>query len=295
MSAFRVLQFPAEDSYNGEYLCRIPVVDAETYHGEYTPFVPPTQFESIEEVISHLEYYGVGSNLMSLFTDLRMNNEPVGTPPGYNPNFLLHQVYPDIQNAYYPDAETTVTNTVKVFNSTVGLPIKATHTQNTTQFIVHSTSDSNILRHQIDLTWDSEGLCYFHIVLGGVYTDQLNGNKFDFSGENQDCPIIDIGVSQSGTGSDKVWFVQGWINGGAFPIGLNIKTALDGNETDDAEQDSDDPYDDGGDSGGGGGGGSFDDDSDDIDFPPLPDISATDTGFISLYVPSAAQLNDLAN
>ena len=141
------------------------------------------------------------------------------------------------------------------------------------------------------MTYDQENFYYFHIRIGGVYTDQLNGNKFDFSGSNQDSPIIDIGVSRDGENS---WFYQAWIYGGSYPLGLNIKNSLDGQETDDAEQDSDDPYDDGGDSGGGGGGGNFDDSSDDVDFPDLPTISATDTGFITLFVPSITQLQNLA-
>lgn len=290
MGAFRVLQFPAEDSYNGQYMCRVPVLDAETYHGTQTA-IGFGQVGSIEEVIQEFNYYGVGDDFISLFTDLRYNNEPIGTPPNYDCQFMLHQIFPSVDIALYPDAETVVSNTVKVFNSTISLPIKATRGTNNTGFYVHQTNDSNILRHEVEVTYDQQYFYYFHIRLGGVYTDQLNGNKFDFSGSNQDCPIIDIGVSRD---SENTWFWQAWVNGGAWPIGLNIKNALDGQETDDAEQDSDDPYDDGGDSGGGGGGGSFDDDSDDVDFPPLPSISAADTGFISLYVPSATQLKDLA-
>lgn len=291
MGLFRVLQFPAEDSYNGQYMCRVPVVDAETYHEIQQTLIAAGQEESVEEVIQNLEYYGVGDKFISLFTDLRMNNEPVGSPPGYKPNILLHNIFPSVENAYYPDAETTISNTIKLFNRTVSLPIKATHDTNTTGFYVHKTDNSNLLRHEIELTYDDDYFYWFHIRIGGVYTDQLNGNKFDFSGSNQDCPIIDIGVSRD---SEDTWFWQAWVLGGSWPIGVDLKNSLDGQETDDAEQDSDDPYDDGGDSGSGGGGGSFDDDSDDVDFPDLPSISAADTGFISLYVPSATQLKALA-
>lgn len=57
----------------------------------------------------------------------------------------------------------------------------------------------------------------------------------------------------------------------------------------------DDPYNPGGDSGTGGGGGNFDNTSTPIEIPSLPSISAASTGFISLYNPTLAELNDLAS
>lgn len=56
-----------------------------------------------------------------------------------------------------------------------------------------------------------------------------------------------------------------------------------------------DPYAPGGDSGTGGGTGTFDGTGDDIDIPGLPSLSAVDTGFITLFNPSAGQLKSLAN
>ena len=58
---------------------------------------------------------------------------------------------------------------------------------------------------------------------------------------------------------------------------------------------NDDPYSPGGNSWTGGGEGSFDDDTDDIGIPNLPTLSASSTGFITLYNPSATQLRNLAN
>lgn len=58
---------------------------------------------------------------------------------------------------------------------------------------------------------------------------------------------------------------------------------------------NDDPYAPGGNTWTGGGTGSFDDDTDDIGIPNLPTLSASSTGFITLYNPSAAQLRNLAN
>ena len=56
-----------------------------------------------------------------------------------------------------------------------------------------------------------------------------------------------------------------------------------------------DPYANAGDSTTGGGGGSWDNKSDPIPVPSLPSVGATNTGFISLFVPSQAQLRQVAN
>lgn len=56
-----------------------------------------------------------------------------------------------------------------------------------------------------------------------------------------------------------------------------------------------DPYGPGGGSGTGGGTGNFDGTGDNIDFPSLPTLSAVDTGFITLFNPSASQMKSLAN
>ena len=56
-----------------------------------------------------------------------------------------------------------------------------------------------------------------------------------------------------------------------------------------------DPYSGAGDSGTGGGDGTFDGSSDAVPVPSLPSIGATDTGFISLFVPSASQIRQVAS
>lgn len=56
-----------------------------------------------------------------------------------------------------------------------------------------------------------------------------------------------------------------------------------------------DPYSQGGNSGTGGGEGTFSDTGDIIGVPALPTLSAVDTGFISLFNPSASQVKALAN
>ena len=58
---------------------------------------------------------------------------------------------------------------------------------------------------------------------------------------------------------------------------------------------STDPYEGAGDSTTGGGDGTFDGSSDAVPVPSLPSIGATDTGFISLFVPSASQIRQVAS
>ena len=56
-----------------------------------------------------------------------------------------------------------------------------------------------------------------------------------------------------------------------------------------------DPFSPGGETDPGGGTGTFDDETEPIDFPSLPTLSAVDTGFITLFNPSASELKALAN
>ena len=55
-----------------------------------------------------------------------------------------------------------------------------------------------------------------------------------------------------------------------------------------------DPYEEAGDSTTGGGGGSWDNGSDPVGIPSLPSVGATNTGFITLFVPTQSQLKQVA-
>lgn len=55
-----------------------------------------------------------------------------------------------------------------------------------------------------------------------------------------------------------------------------------------------DPYNAGGTSEPGGGEGTFEDESDGIDFPSKPTISAVDTGFLTIYIPTLQELTSLS-
>lgn len=60
-------------------------------------------------------------------------------------------------------------------------------------------------------------------------------------------------------------------------------------------EETDDPYSTGGTSGTGGGTGTFSGTGDSIEFPSLPTLSAVSTGFITLFNPSIAEMQNLAN
>ena len=92
-----------------------------------------------------------------------------------------------------------------------------------------------------------------------------------------------------------------WFNHAGAALDL-IKVLYDNGQETDVNPDpsptpiaNDDPYAPGGSAWTGGGDGSFDITGDDVGIPNLPDISATSTGFITLFNPSISQLNNLCN
>lgn len=102
--------------------------------------------------------------------------------------------------------------------------------------------------------------------------------------------------------SDKFGFIDGYeINVNNFSFNYNIALVIQNFSTTDAGKavsvfaEHTDPYNPGGNSGTGGGTGTFDGTGDNVDIPSLPTLSATDTGFITLFNPSMEQLKNLAN
>lgn len=81
-----------------------------------------------------------------------------------------------------------------------------------------------------------------------------------------------------------------WPN--AYPAFTYLMNVLSVNP---AEPNPTDPYYKGGESDIGGGNGNFDNTGDNVDIPPLPASSAVDSGFISIYNPSLAQLKTLCS
>lgn len=104
---------------------------------------------------------------------------------------------------------------------------------------------------------------------------------------------------------------SGWYDGSASQINLKQyiteassnpsfnswfnKIILNNEDYEEVDPTVTDPFNPGGNSGTGGGTGNFDGTSDSIDFPPLPTLSAVDTGFITLFNPSLSEMKNLAN
>ena len=78
---------------------------------------------------------------------------------------------------------------------------------------------------------------------------------------------------------------------------LDLDDSLGDYDPDVTEEPSTDPFEPGGDTGNDdpGGNGDFTDENDDIPIPPVPTLTAVDTGFITLFNPSLAQLQSLAS
>lgn len=89
-----------------------------------------------------------------------------------------------------------------------------------------------------------------------------------------------------------------WFTSSAGGINLRIGDEVNGisieNSISDLEIDED-PYNDHDESHSGGGGGNHDNSSDPIDFPSLPTLSAVDTGLVTIYNPSVAEIRNLAD
>ena len=194
MGFCRVLEVPAEDSVYGAYKLRIPVIPA-SYRGEQTAehTICVGNAANMAVAMEDLSYYGFGDSFISLFNDLKFNNSPMGEPPNFNAGSLLHSAYPNIPFVRY-DTDTVVTNTVKLYNTTLSLDSEATCTDNTVthsykrDYYVHwKPNSSYLLLHYIDLWWGGEDYYGAIITIYGIYDDQLNGNKFDIQDPNNAC------------------------------------------------------------------------------------------------------------
>lgn len=93
---------------------------------------------------------------------------------------------------------------------------------------------------------------------------------------------------------DNVWSCLVTVNDSSIVNGIYNTSFWDGKEVT-VPGSGDDPFNPGGNSGEGGGGGSFDNTSKPIEIPNLPPVSASSTGFISLYNPTLEELNNLSS
>ncbi len=177
-------------------------------------------------------------------------------------------------------------------------------------------------------TWkyreDSTDRLYFIVILpklkkaftnGRFYTIEDNGNLIIsglrespyFTQQHFKYPVITNYLPGMNLNNAEIVFFAGNVNSATGTrnsyVGIEGNTdrlmldmmqwLLSSNPTPDVLEN--DPYTQGGTSGPGGGDGTFDFTSTDIPIPGLPNISSSDTGFISLYNPSSVELKSLAN
>lgn len=126
------------------------------------------------------------------------------------------------------------------------------------------------------------------IYIGVLPTSSIVNGKIDLTGIRVSAVCIRVRVKQTLEIILDVFFYRG--NDSEQP-----QKIIEFWKTQDIEEFDDDPFNPGGSSDTGGGGGDFDDTSDKVEIPPLPSISAASTGFISLFNPTLAQLNELAS
>lgn len=90
-------------------------------------------------------------------------------------------------------------------------------------------------------------------------------------------------------------------NGGNVSFSVNARNYYNGRGYEESPVQDDDPWNDDDDPSGDGGGSdadpadNYDDDADTNDLPSLPTLTASDTGFVTLYNPSITELKNLAN
>lgn len=117
----------------------------------------------------------------------------------------------------------------------------------------------------------------------GHPTRVYNGYKFVSEGDNSQGKVEFIDGVPQWTFNDVM--VDVW-------RAFSVFCARDISFNDD---ENNDPYSPGGETGTGGGTGNFDGTGDDVDIPGLPTLSAVDTGFITLFNPTIAQLKSLSD
>lgn len=202
------------------------------------------------------------------------------------------------------------------------IPIVEQYSNATPFYHVHSTDGTETIQGLINgkyfsdirNTWDDDGGGEIGIgtpIYSGIFIDYANANdvrvrwlftalptgaikdgKFDFD-ENEYYGSYSVGIEYHPNNpiNRYTWHVGQYTGYHiAFPSSWY---ELDG--TDVTTPTDDDPFEPGGDSGTGGGNGDFDSTGDDIEIPSLPTLSASDTGFITLFNPSILQLKSLAS
>lgn len=167
--------------------------------------------------------------------------------------------------------------------------------------------DGNIISKVMSLTSATFVSEYLFSGVGSFnYNNYCNTGKLVFDGPLSEISnyahyrFVDVTVGEGGSSSARfpteIVFSQKL--GAAYPSGSDEYEELNtffSSLFGDWTPPDDDPFAPGGDSGVGGGGGDFDNISTPVEIPELPSISASSTGFITLFNPSLSQLNDLSS
>lgn len=161
-------------------------------------------------------------------------------------------------------------------------------------------NSKNTLLYERDFTISNDRIFVpnFTFVMGANNVPWINTDPFILATASSWDASTYIAPSNYGFGEASRADFSGTFTGSISSNDINIASAILSEGTFDAG----DPYEKGDITIGGGGGGTFGGgntifggNSDSIDVPPLPTASASSAGFITLFNPSLAQLNNLAN
>ena len=147
--------------------------------------------------------------------------------------------------------------------------------------------------------WVYTGYSHFEACLPVIFVDE-NNNLINCTGgfvglDYRSEDILPLAMHAS------KYLVTQYNGETVLEIGYSSRTLYNTNHNMDKDlTDPNDPFDDDDDSEPGGGGDgddqdNWDDDSDPVPVPDLPDLSAVDTGFITLFNPTVSQLQNLAS
>ena len=161
--------------------------------------------------------------------------------------------------------------------------------------------------------WSAEGICYRGDVQGTVfdsfgealnYAESVYNNppptyngwyRLEYVvGRSENIPLYGTILYCGDTLPRTISGMQYWNTVSGHEESLDLSGALEDYDPTSTKIPDKDPLNPGGNSGPSDVTGDFDGTSDDIDIPPLPTLGATDTGFITLFNPSLAQLQSLS-
>lgn len=166
------------------------------------------------------------------------------------------------------------------------------------QSIITATSGSTVKYYftatkYLEVEYYADGFdVYFRYYVDGSAVWNGGGPSFTIYNSNP-ATYDSTGFFRGYIGTDSDHNISGrvsWtVSTGSKSVWETFWTDIEPTEPDD------DPYEAGGNSGTGGGTGTFSGTGDSIEFPSLPTLSAVSTGFITLFNPSIAEMQNLAN